>query len=96
MINSDCLAHEDSLGGNLNPEIVLHNVKSNPITKLRDGDKIAHLLPLANPPLSLPSNGTSVGHRLQSLSPGWKNLAMAESIAPISPRCALLTIIETE
>jgi hypothetical protein len=60
MINSDHLAREDSLGGDLNPEIVLHNVKSNPITKLGDGDKIAQLLLLANPPLSLPSDHSTI------------------------------------
>jgi hypothetical protein len=60
MINSDQLARKDILGGDLNPEIVLHNVKSNPITKLGDGDKIAHLLPLANPPLSLPSDHSTI------------------------------------
>jgi hypothetical protein len=60
MINSNHLACEDSLGGELNPEILLHNVKSNLITELGDGDKIAHLLPLANPPLSLPSDHSTI------------------------------------
>jgi len=55
------LAFKDSLGVDIDLEILLHNVKSNPFTKLRNCHKIAHLLlPLANPPLPLPSDHSTI------------------------------------
>jgi hypothetical protein len=50
------LACKDSLRVDIDLEIFLYNVKNNPFTKLRNGDKVAHLLPLANLSLSLPSD----------------------------------------
>ena len=78
-------------------------MKSNLFTKLQDGDEVANLLPLANPPLSLPNDHSTSdaalffgGPSSRILLPGWKNLAMAEPMAPIPPGWARLTIVETE
>ena len=82
MINSDHLAREDSLRGDLNPEIVLHNVKSNPITKPGDGDKIAQLLLLANPPLSLPSDHSTI-----DVMPCFGGPSLANPLARMEESC---------
>ncbi len=54
------LAFKDSLGVDIDLEILLHDVKSNRITKLRNRHEIANLLPLANPPLPLPSDHSAI------------------------------------
>ncbi len=50
------LALKEGVGVHVDLKVLLHDVEGNPLPKLWECREVALLLPLANPPLSLPSN----------------------------------------
>jgi len=64
-------------------EILLHDVKGNRITKLQNRHEIAHLLPLANPPLlPLPSDHSAI-----DAMPRFGGQSLAYSLARMEESC---------
>ena len=60
--------------GGLDLKVPLDDVELNVFTKLRDGNEVAHLLPVCYPPLSLPDDD-GICHMIPTLSrPALANL----------------------